>query len=272
MLDGGRFAQVAWESAAAEANRISAGSDPAVESTSKAPLVRLLGDEIGIAELGEVTAPHFVIGLDEDHHDAVVDLGRHGSWVVLGPSLSGRTTALATAMGSVDTWGLGVDRVLLCGRETRLDTTFDWTDVGLGETAALGLVDELIGQVQQDRRPRLVVIDDLDELLDGPCAMALDRLWRSGRDARCRWIVSMASYRAATSFEPIVRALLAGRHGLLLQPDTAADGDLLGVRLPRRAGLRFPAGRGYLIGDGSPKLVQVARSTAAPTVGWGVAG
>ncbi len=261
MLADGRYAQIAWEPPDGEDRRLDQldRARPSHPHGPKAPPVRVLASEVDLAGLAVSPAPRFTIGLDEDHRAATVDLGRHASWVVLGPSLSGRTTAVATAVTSIDQWGPGVDRVLLCGRDTRLDRVSEWSAIGLGERVALELVEELTRQVRNDGRPRLVVIDDLDELLDGPCAAALDQLWRVGRDARLRWIVSMASYRATTSFEPVVRALLAGRHGVMLQPDPMADGDLLGVRLPRVAGLTFPPGRGYLIGDGVPTLVQVAR-------------
>jgi hypothetical protein len=47
--------------------------------------------------------------------------------------------------------------------------------------------------------------------------------------------------------------------GLLLDPDPALDGMLLGgVQLPRRSGGRWPAGRGYLVRRGMGELVQIA--------------
>lgn len=270
LLADGRFGQIAWEPPDCERQRLDQ-LDRARQNCPNgptAPPVQVLASDVDLAELPASPAPRFTLGLDEDHRGVAVDLGRRASWVVLGPSMSGRTTALETAVTSIDQWGPSVDRVLLCGRDTQLDRVTAWSGVGLGENAALEVVQELTRQVGNDGRPRLVVVDDLDELLDGPCAAALDRLWRVGRDARLRWIVSMASYRATTSFEPVVRALLAGRHGLMLQPDPLADGDLLGVRLPRVVGLTFPPGRGYLIGDGVPTLVQVARPATTRTASF----
>src|SRR5581483_1178818 len=52
--------------------------------------------------------------------------------------------------------------------------------------------------------------------------------------------------------------LRRARTGLLLQPDLAADGDLLGVRLPRRTCTPMRVGRGFLVLDGEARLVQVA--------------
>lgn len=48
----------------------------------------------------------------------------------------------------------------------------------------------------------------------------------------------------------------AARTGILLQPDTDLDGELFGVRLPRRAPVQITPGRGYLCVSGSGVLVQ----------------
>ena len=55
-----------------------------------------------------------------------------------------------------------------------------------------------------------------------------------------------------------LRRVRMSRAGLLLQPDADLDGDLLGVRLPRRPLVRFGPGRGYLVEAGSVEIVQVA--------------
>ena len=58
-----------------------------------------------------------------------------------------------------------------------------------------------------------------------------------------------------------LRRVRMSRAGLLLQPDVEADGDLLGVRLPRRPLVVMRPGRGYLVESGSIEVVQVATSS-----------
>ena len=55
------------------------------------------------------------------------------------------------------------------------------------------------------------------------------------------------------------RELRKDATGLLLDPDLDLDGELLGVRLPRRSNPFFPPGRGYLVVSGTVRLIQVAR-------------
>jgi energy-coupling factor transporter ATP-binding protein EcfA2 len=57
-----------------------------------------------------------------------------------------------------------------------------------------------------------------------------------------------------------LRELRKSRTGLLLQPDLSTDGDLLGVRLPRRSSTPLRPGRGFLVEHGETRLVQIATS------------
>ncbi len=59
-----------------------------------------------------------------------------------------------------------------------------------------------------------------------------------------------------------LREIRKSRTGLLLQPDLSTDGDLLGVRLPRRSSTPLRPGRGFLVEHGEARLVQIA--TAGP--------
>jgi hypothetical protein len=55
------------------------------------------------------------------------------------------------------------------------------------------------------------------------------------------------------------RPLRQSRAGVLLRPDLATDGDLLGVRLPRRVAVGLTApGRGFVVDDGDAHLAQLA--------------
>lgn len=44
--------------------------------------------------------------------------------------------------------------------------------------------------------------------------------------------------------------------GILLQPNVDMDGDLLGVKLPRKAPVELTQGRGYAVSNGTVQLIQ----------------
>jgi S-DNA-T family DNA segregation ATPase FtsK/SpoIIIE len=107
-------------------------------------------------------------------------------------------------------------------------------------------------------RPTLLLIDDAEAIEDDE--MVLDRLLAAhGED-----LLVVAAARADSlrgTFSHWTRAVRRSKLGLLLQPATDLDGELLGVNLPRRPSVAMSAGRGFLVNGGELDIVQVARPT-----------
>jgi DNA segregation ATPase FtsK/SpoIIIE, S-DNA-T family len=72
-------------------------------------------------------------------------------------------------------------------------------------------------------------------------------------------VLAAAERQVAPSFAPWLVELRKEKYGLLLEPDLAVDGDILGAQLPRRSNPLFPPGRGFLVERGAVELVQVAQ-------------
>jgi S-DNA-T family DNA segregation ATPase FtsK/SpoIIIE len=106
--------------------------------------------------------------------------------------------------------------------------------------------------------PVVIVADDLDELFEGDAARGLERIARAGRDGAVRILAAVENHALHRAFGGIASELRKDKNGLLLDPDVDVDGDLLGVRLPRRKTQPFPSGRGYLVQRGAYRLVQIA--------------
>jgi S-DNA-T family DNA segregation ATPase FtsK/SpoIIIE len=105
----------------------------------------------------------------------------------------------------------------------------------------------------------VVVIDDGEELAESVGALALETLVRRGRDHAVRVVAACERQAAQRAFSGWVRELRKEQNALLLDPDPDVDGDLVGVRLPRRSSPIWPVGRGYLVRRGELELVQIAR-------------
>jgi S-DNA-T family DNA segregation ATPase FtsK/SpoIIIE len=230
-------------------------------SGTGAPAVRLLPESVDKASIPHAAGPLLAsIGLDEDLAPVVADLG-DAHFVIAGPYRSGRSTALA---GIAFGLARSTDEVrlhLLAPRRSPLTTLDRWTDVAEGvsacETAVAALVDELTAPGLEGP-PVIVVVDDLDELFDGTAAHGLERIARAGRDGPVRILAAVENHALHRAFGGVASELRKDKNGLLLDPDVDIDGDLLGVRLPRRKTQPFPPGRGYLVQRGAYRLVQVA--------------
>jgi hypothetical protein len=218
-----------------------------------------------------------VLGVaDVTHAPVSVDL-TEGHLLVVGQSRSGRSTALAGVLASMSSAQGGVD-VYVAGlsssplRHLELPGRSAFGDPS--ELAALAA--ELLGVIQTyPEVPRVLVIDDADRMLEDMAAMAaFDPLARS--DA-VRFVASLETSSVVAGYfqSMLMQQLKKVRRRLLLQP--ADDGEtqtVIGSRFPLRPGLAMPPGRGVLLADRTPVIVQVgvASTTLQTAAGSSPAG
>lgn len=118
-------------------------------------------------------------------------------------------------------------------------------------------VPALLAALRLESRPAFLLIDDAERVEDadqGLAAFLNDpsrglTVLAAGRSAELRSLYSHWS-----------KTLRKSRAGVLLQPDIDFDGELLGVKLPRKAPVALTAGRGYLCAGGEVALVQTISS------------
>jgi S-DNA-T family DNA segregation ATPase FtsK/SpoIIIE len=234
----------------------------------QAPSIQLLPSVVPRAQLEPTTIPWTaVIGMeDATLGPALVDL-RDGGQVVVGPPVSGRSSALDLIVSSMRTATPGLRAMLMAPRKSPLVESGPWAEVAVGHSACEGLAGRLASGVRNAEPGSgdssvLVVVDDGEELMDGSAAADLEIIARRGRDHGYRVLAAVETRAAHRAYGGWVAELRKGRRGLLLQPDPDIDGELFGVRLARRPGRVFPVGRGFLIQRGEAALVQVAAPAA----------
>jgi S-DNA-T family DNA segregation ATPase FtsK/SpoIIIE len=184
-------------------------------------------------------------------------------FLVVGPYRSGRSTALATLASSLAGGPEPPELRLLSPRRSPLRELELWSHVVSGveecENAALLLSQELDARAAGgESRPLVVVVDDAEELAESLGAAPLEAVVRRGRDLDVRVVAACERTAAQRAFSGWLREVRKEEHGLLLMPDADVDGDILGIRLPRRTNPVYPPGRGYLVVRGTASLVQVA--------------
>ncbi len=107
-------------------------------------------------------------------------------------------------------------------------------------------------------RRTLVVVDDLADLADSEVDPALAELLRLSKEHPITVIGAVDNTAARRQYSGTIPEMRKDGIAVLLQPDTDADGDLVGVTLPRRTRGAWPEGRGYLAERGTAELVHVA--------------
>jgi len=189
------------------------------------------------------------IGIGDDDGPALLTVHEGDHVLVAGPGRSGRTTALAT-IGSVVLRACPAAAVVaLPGRRSSLGRVPGLVVAGGVEAAAPLLRDAVAAG-----RPAVLLVDDADAVddVDG----ALERLLA---DDGVHVVAAGRADVLRGLYGHWTRTVRRSRLGVLLRPDPDLDGELLGAALPRRSSAPWVDGRGYLVVDGAPALVQVAR-------------
>jgi S-DNA-T family DNA segregation ATPase FtsK/SpoIIIE len=218
-----------------------------------------LPTHVSVAELartvGESPPGWALVGAGGDAGDPVGLSIRGTSTLIAGPARSGRTTALRTMSAWLGKHGQDV--VLLTPGPSALAELAGRPGIaGVVESAEMPRLHGLLTQ-----HPNCcVVVDDVERLLGTEADDVVTQWFKSAE--RVAWSLLVAGN--ATELSSMFRGLsvLARRsgQGVLLQPTSYADGDLLGIRLPTTGLSERISGRGILVRNGSNEPVQVASS------------
>jgi S-DNA-T family DNA segregation ATPase FtsK/SpoIIIE len=207
-------------------------------------------DPVGVDPDGTLVLP---VGLaDRGLAVATLELPPGGHALVAGPPRSGRTTALASLAHALHASDEAGAALLVVLGEAPPPTPW-WPSSAL----VLDASDDELEQWVDGTDPLVVLVDDADRIADDHPHLA--RLVADRRPVR-HVIAAGRADRLRSRYGHWTREVRADGAGLLLQPDLDLDGDLLGVRLPRRAPVADAPGRGWLAGTGvgASGFVQVA--------------
>ena len=236
-----------WE-AAAENGSIK------IASNSAPPSIETLANNVSLSDLppAELKADLIIpFGLnDKTREPASLRLrsGEHG--LIAGPSNSGRTTTLRVLASQLRR---GDPAAVLVGVANTDSPLFDD-----GAFDAGGPVSELEGVFEsalEDDGRWIIVVDDADRIdLDDGALFDIAR----NAPANVTILASVRSSTARQAYGHWTRFVRSSGVGILLEPDPSVDGELLGVRLPKKR-LEPLAGRGYSVASGELDVIQVAQ-------------
>jgi len=187
---------------------------------------------------------------------------------IVGPARSGRSTALTAVLHGRRAAAAESPSYVVGGTNSPLrgldDAVVDHDRAAFGNASAVApLIDRVanLAMVTPTETPIVLVVDDL-ATFDDPTMMPL---WERLVAADGVRVVASLDTRAMSGYSthPMVTELRRSRRLLVLQPDDPNDFlQLTGTRSPVRPGLRLPPGRGVLLADRRPTILQIATPRA----------
>ncbi|HEX7460559.1 MAG TPA: FtsK/SpoIIIE domain-containing protein [Dermatophilaceae bacterium] len=244
----------------AQARAVSAFGDALrISGTREAPPIGSLSDRVLMPDLPTEVGGRPVLGVSSASLSAL-SFEPRGSFVVTGPSGSGRTTSLASLARSLRRWNCPMTLYLLTPRRcSELGTLPDWTEVAAGPDAIVALAARLLSEVQAGTGlgPMAVVIERLDDLAGTAAEPPVSRLVKAALDEGY-FVVAEGEAAFFSSNFGLPGLMKTSRSGLAMQPDGIEGPTVFRSSFPRVNQADLPEGRGFLVERGRPQLLQVA--------------
>jgi S-DNA-T family DNA segregation ATPase FtsK/SpoIIIE len=226
-----------------------------------APEVRRLPVDLRWVGLPAAVAGRPVLGLADDDL-APATFVPEGTFVVVGPPGSGRTTALGSVLRAAVAYRPEAQvAVFTPGRRPAVQVPEGASAMlacGQDEAAELATkLHEQLAAAGGSSEHWLIAIESPGEFLNGPADLPLQDLLKAARSAG-HLVLAEGETSSMSGSWPLLAALRFSRRGLALQPDQT-DGDMVfKTTFPRLRRSDFVPGRGMLVADGRAKRVQVA--------------
>lgn len=183
-----------------------------------------------------------------------------GSFVVTGPSGSGRTTSLASLAKSLHRWSAATTLYLVTPKtSSELATLSDWAEVAAGADAVIALAVRLQAEIREGRHqgPVAVVIERVDDLAGTSAESSLSGLVKACID-NDQFVVAEGEAAFFGSSFGLSGVLRISRSGLALQPEGIEGQTVFRSGFPLFTRADLPQGRGFLVERGRPEMLQVA--------------
>lgn len=225
----------------------------------EAPPVAALPERVDLSSLPLAVdgMASFAVG---DEKLEAVGLDLRSSLLIAGPAFSGKTTAVQTVIEAIRRTRPTMQFALLGQSRSTLAQLDLWASKAAGPSDVAALAQELSERIASDvgfSESLVVVIEGLPEFLNTAADMELQDLVKVAR-AQGTFVIVEGESSAFQGSWPLLQAVKAPRHGLVLQP-SQIDGDaLFGVAFPKLKRSDFPDGRGMYVHRGRVQKVQVA--------------
>lgn len=243
----------------AEQSKALAALAEAIDRTGRGAAVPIgsLAPEIPADSVPSTVGGQPVLGISDDTLQPV-GFEPRGPLLLAGPPASGRTSALAWLIRSMDAAVPGITRYYIGNVRSPIGRLAGWKGTAINADEAAALAKEITPLVaDSDTKGKILVVveqiaDFLSSPADGPMVELIKAIKRSDH-----MIIAESETSQWGSSYPLLAEIKSARTGFLLQPDGIEGDSLLKTSTPRVTRGEFPPGRGYFLARGKATRVQL---------------
>lgn len=225
------------------------------QGVERAPQIERLPDQVDLEILPAGSPDLPVIGVDDETLQPAEILAK-GPLLLAGPPGSGRTVALVTLAYALRRSNPGVELIYVGSRRSAAASLKLWDRSVVGAEDVEEAIDELVDYSTGTPGKLAIFIEGLTDFTDTGAESGIERLVTASIKAE-QWVVGESETSTWSSAWSLAQPFKSGRRGLLLNPGDI-DGDSLLSTSLGRISTDFIPGRGYIVGRGKVRKLQVA--------------
>ncbi|BCW66306.1 cell division protein FtsK [Arthrobacter sp. NicSoilB4] len=225
------------------------------QGVERAPQIERLPDQVDLEILPAGSPDLPVIGVDDETLQPAEILAK-GPLLLAGPPGSGRTVALVTLAYALRRSNPGVELIYVGARRSAAASLKLWDRSVVGIDDVEEAIDELVDYSTGTPGKLAIFIEGLTDFTDTGAESGIERLVTASVKAE-QWVVGESETSTWSSAWSLAQPFKSGRRGLLLNPGDI-DGDSLLSTSLGRISTDFVPGRGYIVGRGKVRKLQVA--------------
>lgn len=225
------------------------------QGVEKAPQIERLPEQVDLDILPAGRPDLPVIGVDDETLQPAAIMAK-GPLLLAGPPGAGRTVALVTLAYALRRSNPGTELVYIASRKSAVASLPVWDRSLVGADDVEEAVEALTDHSSANPGKLAIFIEGLTEFTGTLAESGVERLV-AGSIKADQWVVGESETSTWSSAWSLAQPFKSGRRGLLINPGDIEGDSLLNTSLGR-VSTDFIPGRGYIVGRGKVRKLQIA--------------
>lgn len=225
------------------------------QGVEKAPQIERLPEQVDLDVLPAGRPDLPVIGVDDETLQPAAIMAS-GPLLLAGPPGAGRTVALVTLAYALRRSNPGTELVYIASRKSAVASLPVWDRSLVGPDDVEEAVEALTDHSSANPGKLAIFIEGLTEFTGTLAESGVERLVAASIKAD-QWVVGESETSTWSSAWSLAQPFKSGRRGLLINPGDIEGDSLLNTSLGR-VSTDFIPGRGYIVGRGKVRKLQIA--------------